>query len=149
MISYDHWRNHGIVGQLTHVRIADLQNDIELTRKILIAVQEKEALRPTPIQLSGYEPVLVMRHVKRLLDDGMLEGTVSDGLGMDAPLVFVSALTTAGHRFLAALEQQDIWNKLTTALSPGQLAALSMREIAALAKDLALAAAKKKLGLSD
>lgn len=38
-------------------------------------------------------------------------------------------------------------DRLTKALSPRELAAFSMREIAGLAKELALAVAKKKLGL--
>ncbi|WP_193746558.1 DUF2513 domain-containing protein [Ruegeria sp. ANG-R] len=147
--NYEHWRRHGIVGHLFHLRIADMQNDIELTRKILIAIREKDNLRPAPIQVPGYEPVLVMRHVIRLHDDGMIEGTVSEALGMEAPLVFVSDMTTAGHNFLAAIEQQDIWNRLNSTLNPAELAAFSLREIAGLAKELALAAAKKKLGLSE
>jgi len=148
-VNYAHWRQHGIVGQLVHVRIADMRNDIELTRKILIAIRNKDNLRPIPIQVQEYEPVFVMRHVKRLHDDGMIEGNVVEALGMEAPMVMVTDMTTAGHSFLAALEQQDIWNKLTNALSPGELAAISLRELAGLAKELALAAAKKKLGLSE
>lgn len=146
---YSHWRRHGIVGRIVHVRIADMQNDIELTREILLAIREKDNLRPAPIQIQSYEPVLVMRHVKRLYDDGMVEGRVSETIGMEAPLVWVTDMTTDGHNFLAALERQDIWNRLTKALSPGELAAFSMREVAGLAKELALAAAKKKLGLDD
>lgn len=147
MYDYSHWRKHGIIGCIVHVRIADMQNDIELTRKILIAIQEKETLRPAPIQLHDYEAVLVARHVKRLFDDDMIEGNVIATLGMEAPMVLVTDMTTAGHNFLAALEQQDIWNQLTSALSPKELAAFSLREVAGLAKELALAAAKKKLGL--
>lgn len=146
-LDYSHWRKHGIVGKLVHVRIADMQNDIELTRRILVVIREKDNLRPTPVQMQGYEPVLVMRHVKRLFDDGLLEGTVIAPLGGEAPVVLVTDMTTDGHNFLAALEQDDIWNRLTNALSPAELAAFSLREIAGLAKELALAAAKRKLGL--
>ena len=78
---------------------------------------------------------------------GMVEGTATQGLGMEAPFVLVTDMTTDGHNFLAALEQQDIWNQLTKALKPSVPAAFSMHEIASLAKGLAMAAAKKKLGL--
>ncbi len=146
---YSHWRRHGIVGQIVHLRVADVRNDVELTCKILAVIREKDSLRAAPVQIEGYEPVFVMRHVKRLYDDGMIEGRVSDAVGMEAPIVFVTDMTTDGHNFLAALEQCDIWNQLTQALSPGELAAFSMREIAGLVKELALTAAKKKLGLRE
>ena len=149
MYNYSHWRRHRIIGSIAHVRIADMQNDIDLNRKILAAIREKEDLRPTPIQIRDFEPVLVMRHVKRLHDDGMVEGHVSETLGSEAPMVFVTDMSTDGHNFLAALEQQDIWNQLTNVLNPKELAAFSLREIAGLAKELAMMAAKKKLGLDE
>lgn len=149
MINYDQWRNHGIVGFLTLVRIEAMRNDLELTRKILSAIREKNDLHPAPIQIPGYEPTLVKRHIKRLYDDEMIEGMFQETLSMEAPVVFVTDMTTAGHSFLALLEQQDVWNKLTSALSPSELAAFSLRELTGLAKEVALNAAKKKLGLSE
>lgn len=145
--NYSHWRKHGIVGPLVHVRIADMQNDIELTRKILIAIREKDNLHPAPIQLHDYEPVLVMRHVKRLYDDEMIEGNVSDGPGMEAPLVWVTDMTTAGHNFLGALEDERLWNRIKASLSPSQMATLSMKQIAVLASELALKQGRELLGL--
>ncbi|MBC6440577.1 MAG: hypothetical protein GDA49_09285 [Rhodospirillales bacterium] len=56
-------------------------------------------------------------------------------------------MTTDGHTFLAALEQRSIWDRLTKALSPEDMATLSVCRIAGLAKDLVLAAPRKKLGL--
>lgn len=146
---YSHWRKHGIVGPIVHIRIADVQNDIELTRKILGAIRDKSTLRPAPIQVQGYEPVLVMRHVKRLHDDGMIEGNVTSTLGSEAPMVFVTDMTTDGHNFLAALEQGELWNQLTAALSPTEIGTFSFSQLAGLAKELALVAAKKKLGLTS
>lgn len=145
--NYSSWRRYGIVGPIVHMRIADMQNDIELTREILIAIREKDNLRPAPIQVSDYEPVLVMRHVKRLYDDGMIEGRVSEAIGVEAPMVWVTDMTTSGHNFLAALEDEKIWNKVKSALSPNQLAALSMKQIATLAGELAMKHAREFLNL--
>jgi len=117
-----------------------MQNDIELTRKILTAIHEKDNLRPAQIEIQGYDPVLVERHVTRLRDDGLIEGIKY----ADLP-ISVTDMTTAGHNAFAALKQKDIWNQLTSALNPEELAAFSMREVAGLVKDLAVAAAKKKL----
>lgn len=144
---YSHWRKHGIVGLLVHVRIADMQNDIVLTRKILIAIRERDNLSPAPVHIHDYEPVLVMRHVKRLYDDGMIEGRVSDTLGSEAPMVFVTDMTTTGHNFLSALEDEKIWNRIKSVLSPAQLAALSVKQIASLASELAVKHARDLLGL--
>lgn len=145
--NYSNWRKYGIVGPIVHMRIADMQNDIDLTREILIKIREKDDLKPTPVQVPDYEPVLVMRHVKRLYDDGMVEGRVSEAIGMEAPMVFVTDMTTAGHNFLAALEDEKIWNKVKSALSPAQLAALSMKQIATLAGELAMKHARDLLNL--
>lgn len=146
-IDYSHWRRHGIVGRLIHVRIADMRNDIELTRQILISIRERDNLKPAPVILHDYEPVLVMRHVKRLYDDEMIEGNVVDGLGMEAPMVFVTDMTTVGHSFLEALEDEQIWERLKTALSPEELAQVPLRTLAKIAWDLAEKKLRDKLGL--
>jgi hypothetical protein len=144
---YSHWRKHGIVGPIVHMRIADMQNDVELTRRILIAIQERDTLRPAPVQVHDYEPVLTMRHVKRLLDDGMIEGRVSETMGSEAPLVFVTDMTTAGHNLLAVLEDKQIWERLKTALSPEELAQMPLKALAKIAWELAEKKIRNKIGL--
>lgn len=147
LLNYSSWHKLGIVGPIVHFRAVDVPNDLVLIREILGAVRDKEYLKPRPIQIEGYEPVLVMRHVKRLYDDNLLEGTVSQAIGLEAPMVLVTDLTTAGHNFLAALEQETVWNRLSKVLSPTELASLTWEQIAELAKELAFTAIKKKLGL--
>ena len=144
---YSHWRKHGIVGKLIHVRIADMKNDIELTRQILLSIRDRDDLRPAPVMLHDYEPVLVMRHVKRLYDDGMIEGLVRDGIGMEAPMVFVTDMTTDGHNFLGALEDQQIWARLKSALSPEEMAQVPLRTLAKIAWELAEKKIRDKFGL--
>ncbi len=146
-LAYDHWRKHGIVGPIVHVRQADMCNDLDLTRAILAAIRDKDNLNPTPVQIPDYPPVLVMRHVQRLVNDGLVEGVVCKGEDPEVPLVLVTDMTTDGHTLLAALEHRNIWDRLTKALSSDDMAVLSIREIAGLAKDLALVAARNKLGL--
>lgn len=146
-MDYSHWRKHGIVGKLIHVRIADMKNDIELTRAILVSIRERENLRPAPVILHDYEPVLVMRHVKRLYDDEMIEGHVNDGVGMEAPMVFVTDMTTAGHNFLGALEDKQVWERLKSALSPEELAQVPLKTLAKIAWELAEKKIREKLGV--
>lgn len=147
---YSHWRKHGIVSPIRHLRVCDVKNDLELVRKILETVEEKNDLKPRPVIIEGYEPVFNARHVERLYCAGMLDGPEPvKTLGQEAPFVLVSDLSNEGHEFLAALRQEDIWEQFKTALSPNELSALSFKTIAKLAGELALQAAKKKLGLSE
>lgn len=133
-----HWSN---------VRIAPVQNNLEITRQILELVRDKESLEATPIELPEFDQAVVMRHAQRLIDDGMADGNYSLMSGVSFPFVYISDLTTDGHNFLSALEQEDIWNRLTTSLSPKEIASLSFKELGGLAKEIVLKAARKKLGL--
>lgn len=53
---------------LKHFRNADVKHDHDLVRKIMIQLRDKADLKPAPIFVEGYEPVLVARHVMRLHD---------------------------------------------------------------------------------
>lgn len=126
-------------------RIA-MQNDLDLTRKILEAVRDREDLWPRAVEISGYDPLVLARHIERLHDDRLIEGT--RGRGYDqVDLIKVTDLTTSGHNFLNALESGDTWSRLKSALSPSELGALSMRQLAGIAGEIAEKAIKKKLGL--
>ena len=130
------------------MRIGDMKNDVDLIRAILVEVKGRVTLDPRAVEVAGYEPLLVARHVERLIEDGLLDGQVYPPLlGLSAPEADVRDLTTAGHNFLASLESQDVWAQLKAALKPGEIAALPVRRLAAIAGDLAERAIHKKLGL--
>lgn len=124
-----------------------MQNDLDLTRKILEAVRARQDLWPRAIEVEGYEPIVVARHVERLHDDRLIEGSRYSQMADQAASIKVRNLTTAGHAFLSALESGDTWARLKSALSPSELGALSMKKLAGIAGEVAEKAIRKKLGL--
>ncbi|MCW1920843.1 DUF2513 domain-containing protein [Rhodobacter sp. KR11] len=124
-----------------------MKNDIDLIRAILTAVRDRNDLQPKAVTVPDFDPMLVARHVERLTEDGMLDGISFKPLSRPVSDVLVRDLTTDGHNFLAALEAQDVWARLKSALSPTELGALSLKKLAGLAGELAEKAIRKKLGL--
>lgn len=138
------WGQHGAF--LTWKR-AGMQNDLDLTRKILEEIRARADLWPRKVEIAGYDELIVARHVERLHEDGLVEGPKSRGMSDQAATILVRDLTTAGHQFLSALESGDVWARLKSALSPSELGTLSLKGLASIAKDLAERAIRQKLGL--
>src|ERR1035437_8601270 len=55
-------------------RSIDVKRDMELVRRILLAVQAKSSLEPELIIIDGLDDAVVGRHVEMLFDAGFLEG---------------------------------------------------------------------------
>ena len=147
--NYDHWADFGIPGPLRHYRVIDVKHDLQLVRKILIAIRDKEDLEAEPVCIEGYDPVLVARHVQRLLHAGIIEGFDREvfGAGIEAPMILVTDLSLEGQALLGSLEAEHVWGRFAEALSPAELASLSMAQIKEIAIELAGRWARKKLGL--
>ena len=126
-----------------------MQNDIDLVRKILESIRDREDLWPREVEIADYDPLVVARHVERLHDDKLIDGTVHRPMSEPVAKVKVRDMTSAGHEFLSALESGDVWQRLKSALNPTELSALSFRELAGIAKELAGKAIRRKLGLDD
>lgn len=124
-----------------------MQNDLDLTRKILEDIRARTDLWPRRVEVAGYDSLVVARHVERLHEDGLVEGARSRPVSDQVSVVMVRDLTTAGHEFLSALESGDVWARLKSALNPTELGALSFKGLASIAKDLAERAIRQKLGL--
>ncbi|HBF31633.1 DUF2513 domain-containing protein [Rhizobium sp.] len=146
---YSHWKAHGLPIPTRHIRNIDVKHDINLVRQIMIQLRDKPDLKPAPVLVDGYEPLLVARHMERLHAAGLVEGNVSRTLGSAAPLVLATDLSLEGHTFLAALENKQVWTKLKEALSPDELASLPVKKLSEVAVELAVQWAKRKLGLAD
>lgn len=127
-------------------RIA-MRNDLDLTRKILESIRDRQDVWPRSVRIAGYDELVVNRHVERLHDDGLIEGPRAHSISDQVATIKVRDLTSAGHQFLSALESGDVWARLKAALDPAELGALSLRELAGIAKELAMRAARQKLGL--
>lgn len=127
--------------------MAKMNNNIDLIHAILKEVGGWTSLEPRQVEIPGYDPLLVARHVERLTQDGLIDGViVSAVLGREIE-VDVRDLTSAGHNFLAALNQQVVWEKIKNQLKPSELAALSVAALAKIATDLVLQEVRKKVGL--
>jgi hypothetical protein len=146
---YSHWAAFGFSTPLKHIRNAAVKHDLDLVRQILLRLRDKTDLKPAPVVVEGYEPVLVARHVMRLHDAGLVEGTVMRALGMEAPLVLATDLSLEGHNLLGALENKQVWSRLKEALSPEELASLPIKKLGEIAVDVATLWVRKKLGLND
>jgi len=128
-------------------RPIDVKRDMELVRQILLAVQAKTDLEPELIKIDGLDDAVVGRHIEMLFDAGYLEGIEHSTMASQYRDVLVKDLSWEGHEFVGAISKEELWQKLKSAIGPGELAGQSLKAI----KDAAIAAAttylKGKLGL--
>ncbi|MBB6306213.1 DUF2513 domain-containing protein [Xanthobacter tagetidis] len=124
-----------------------MKNDVELTKTILRKIRDRADTSPKELQIEGFDPELVARHVERLHDDGLIVGTRFRTYDSPADRVLVRDLTTDGHLFLNAIETGDVWARIKAALSPSEIGSISLRELGDIARELASKAIKKKMGL--
>jgi hypothetical protein len=128
-------------------RSIDVKRDMELVRRILLTVQAKISLEPELIKIDDLDDAVVRRHVEMLFDEGYLEGMEHSTLASQSRDIFVKGLSWDGHEFAGAISKEELWQKLKSAIGPGELASLSLKAI----KDASIAAAtaylKGKLGL--
>lgn len=86
-----------------------MKRDMDLIRAILMAIEEMPTPRPrqTDFKLDGYDPEIVSYHVFLLNDAGLIQASdVSHNLAFAwAP----KRLTWAGHEFLDAARNDNIW----------------------------------------
>jgi hypothetical protein len=122
-----------------------MRRDIDLWRRILLDVEEKES----PGQRYGLpdfpdvDSVLLNEHCALLIDAGLVEGQISQPLGHDGRrLVVVTRLTNNGHDFLADIRSNTVWEK-TKAKAKSAGVSLSIEAL----KSLATAVAKAHLGI--
>lgn len=124
-----------------------VKRDMELVRRILLAVQAKTDLEPERIVIDGEDDLVVSRHIEMLFDNGYLEGIEHTSLNDRYRGIFVKDLSWDGHEFIGAIGKDAIWQKLKDNLAPGELTTLSLKAI----KDASIAAAtayiKGKIGL--
>lgn len=125
----------------------DVKRDMDLVRRILLDVQAKTSLEPELIKIDGRDDAVVGRHIEMLFDAGYLEGIEHSTMASRYRDVLVKDLSWEGHEFVGAIFKEELWEKLKSAIGPGELASLSLKAI----KDASIAAAtaylKGKLGL--
>ena len=93
-----------------------MQRDMELIRKILMAIESEPLMdrrhefnSDSELFPSGYSNELVTYHLALLHDGGYVTG--------NAERPTVSGLTMSGHDFVGCIKDAEIWKKTTERLS--------------------------------
>lgn len=98
-----------------------MKRDMDLVREILLKVQARTDIKPSVLKIEGRDEVTVARHVQLLHEAGLLEGVSHKGLN-GPPLLWVTDLSWNGHDFIAALENDGVWNRIKASFSSSELA---------------------------
>ncbi len=86
-----------------------MKRDMELIRKILLAIEKAERYPEVIAKIPGYEERVVGHHQYLLLDAGLVYGEPLEPAD-DVPMAFPFCLTWKGHEFLDAARNETIWN---------------------------------------
>lgn len=126
---------------------AAVKRDMTLIRKILLEVESWKDVEHREVEIEGYEPLLVARHVEMLLDSNFLEGIKSRTLTASVPYMVISDMSMEGHDFLAALKNDSVWAKMQSGISLQKLAELPLSVVKEVGIALATQWAKSQVGL--
>ena len=86
---------------------------MDLVREILRTVEasDEESLRKQWLQIDGYDPPIIARHVELMQEAGLVEAHVFRADGVPPMAARVFRLTWAGHDFLEATRNDTVWAK--------------------------------------
>jgi hypothetical protein len=88
-----------------------MKRDMDLARKILLAVEEKEDyVIPIVPDIDGYDKKQIYYHIQLLYQAGLVECKSFSSLA-EGTQWSVKSLTFSGHDFLDASRNDTIWNK--------------------------------------
>jgi hypothetical protein len=91
-----------------------VKRDVDLSRAILRFVEEHAPPQGglgKPLEVEGYDRPTVLAHAELLIEDGLVDGRVSKGLGGPVNVVIIK-LTSRGHDALQAIENDSLWHKV-------------------------------------
>jgi hypothetical protein len=88
-----------------------MKRDMDLARKILLAVEEKDDyVIPIVPDIDGYDKKQIYYHIQLLDQAGLVESKSSSTYDKGTSW-YVKSLTFPGHDFLDASRNDTIWNK--------------------------------------
>ena len=92
-----------------------MKRDMELIRKILLAIEESEQTQGTiDLEMPDCEPQLVSYQIRLLAEAGLIE---ANDLSTSHDFEWKPrSLTWAGHEFLDAARNDTVWNKAMSKL---------------------------------
>ena len=88
-----------------------MKRDMDLVRKIVLAIEEQPHGHPDEFTLEGYSEEQVGYHLHLMLQAGLIDGSDVTCAGSLSPQAIVNSLTWAGHEFADASRNETIWNK--------------------------------------
>src|SRR5437016_614225 len=89
-----------------------MKRDMELVRKILLAIEEEPTGRaPRELKIEGYTDDEIGHHAYLMAEAGLIDGARVDGMHSPSRQVHPTVITWAGHEFLAASRDESIWKK--------------------------------------
>lgn len=133
-----------------HAR-AMMARDMNIIRKICLEIQSRTDTKPQAVRVDGVDEETLLRHLEMMYKAGLLEATevhycTSNASGLPRKLD-VRDLSWDGHDFAAAIKNDSVWSRMTTALSPSDLAGLPLSVVKDIAVALLRGWARQKLGL--
>lgn len=121
-----------------------MKRDFDLIRSILIDIEKMPAgTQRDEFTFPGYDDAMIYQHIGLLIEADLVKGEFMLECGLGHSGALVSDLTWAGHDFLDAMKDDNLWTKAKEhVIKPG----------ASFTFDLLLewlkAKAKEKIGLS-
>ena len=89
-----------------------MKRDMELVRKILIALNEHEhGFAPQPFEVEGYTDNHLGYHCLLLSEAGLIEAAKTTSISADSPSAIPIRLTWEGHEFIEDATNDNVWRQ--------------------------------------
>lgn len=96
-----------------------MKRDLELVKRIAVAVEGKRDFMASEIEIPGQEPWVVARHVELMVATGILDGSPGPDAIEGQRIYRVRDLTNFGHDFAGSIQDAAVWTQLAD-LFPGE-----------------------------
>jgi hypothetical protein len=123
-----------------------MTRDAELIRRILAEIQHRKTTDYEPLVIPDADVAIVARHLEMLHDAGYIEAVKSTPISGDVKFM-IKDLTWEGHDLAAVLENNDVWSKIKSKLSPSELATIPLTVLKSVGLGLLEHYMKSKFGL--
>ena len=104
-----------------------MKRDMDLVRKILLAIEESETgYAPRDLGIEGYTEEQTGYHIYIMKEGGLVNGIEIECDDESGPTAVATSMTWAGQEFLDAARQSERWNEAKSLLDKVGGAALSV-----------------------
>jgi Hypothetical protein (DUF2513) len=125
-----------------------MTRNMELIRKIILAIQARQEVVLVPLEIPGVDPAILARHVEMLLDAGLIEGVKLGGYNAPLPTIQIKDLSWAGHEFASALGNDNVWSKIKQQFSGTEIVKMPFSVLKDVGIGILTEMAKQQAGLS-